>query len=33
MAIDWIGLSYAALVSSGGIMGYVKAGMGDRQIT
>ncbi|XP_071780456.1 transmembrane protein 14C-like isoform X2 [Centroberyx gerrardi] len=26
MTTDWIGLSYAALVSSGGIMGYVKAG-------
>ncbi|KAM4605751.1 transmembrane protein 14C-like [Polymixia lowei] len=26
MAIDWIGFSYAALVSSGGIVGFFKAG-------
>ncbi|XP_041805461.1 transmembrane protein 14C-like [Chelmon rostratus] len=26
MAVDWIGFSYAALVSAGGVMGYVKAG-------
>ncbi|KAK9538794.1 hypothetical protein VZT92_003943 [Zoarces viviparus] len=26
MAVDWIGFSYAALVSAGGIIGYVKAG-------
>ncbi|XP_062337196.1 transmembrane protein 14C-like [Osmerus eperlanus] len=26
MAIDWIGFCYAAFVSSGGIIGYVKAG-------
>uniref|UniRef100_A0A8C7I7M2 Transmembrane protein 14C n=1 Tax=Oncorhynchus kisutch TaxID=8019 RepID=A0A8C7I7M2_ONCKI len=26
MSQDWIGYSYAALVSAGGIMGYVKAG-------
>lgn len=26
MAVDWIGLGYAALVSSGGVFGYVKAG-------
>ncbi|XP_029930266.1 transmembrane protein 14C-like [Myripristis murdjan] len=26
MAVDWVGFIYAALVSSGGIMGYVKAG-------
>ncbi|XP_033505399.1 transmembrane protein 14C-like [Epinephelus lanceolatus] len=26
MAVDWIGFTYAALVSAGGIMGYVKAG-------
>ncbi|XP_034744013.1 transmembrane protein 14C-like [Etheostoma cragini] len=26
MAVDWLGFSYAALVSAGGIMGYVKAG-------
>ncbi|XP_070774732.1 transmembrane protein 14C-like [Enoplosus armatus] len=26
MAVDWIGFSYAALVSVGGIIGYMKAG-------
>ncbi|KAF1383575.1 hypothetical protein PFLUV_G00133290 [Perca fluviatilis] len=26
MAVDWVGFSYAALVSAGGILGYVKAG-------
>ncbi|XP_044075945.1 transmembrane protein 14C-like isoform X1 [Siniperca chuatsi] len=26
MAVDWIGFSYAVLVSAGGITGYVKAG-------
>ncbi|XP_008277886.1 transmembrane protein 14C-like [Stegastes partitus] len=26
MALDWIGLSYAVLVSAGGVLGYVKAG-------
>ncbi|KAM6918151.1 transmembrane protein 14C-like [Xenentodon cancila] len=26
MAVDWIGLCYAALVSAGGVAGYVKAG-------
>ncbi|XP_054452440.1 transmembrane protein 14C-like [Anoplopoma fimbria] len=26
MAVDWIGFSYAVLVSVGGIIGYVKAG-------
>ncbi|XP_031149584.1 transmembrane protein 14C-like isoform X2 [Sander lucioperca] len=26
MAVDWVGFSYAALVSAGGIIGYVKAG-------
>ncbi|XP_029310160.1 transmembrane protein 14C-like [Cottoperca gobio] len=26
MAVDWIGFSYAALVSAGGLIGYVKAG-------
>ncbi|XP_059199988.1 transmembrane protein 14Cb [Centropristis striata] len=26
MAVDWIGYSYAALVSVGGIIGYLKAG-------
>ncbi|XP_068557694.1 transmembrane protein 14C-like [Cebidichthys violaceus] len=26
MAVDWIGFSYAVLVSAGGIIGYVKAG-------
>uniref|UniRef100_UPI0037E8A67C transmembrane protein 14C-like n=1 Tax=Semicossyphus pulcher TaxID=241346 RepID=UPI0037E8A67C len=26
MAVDWIGFTYAALVSAGGIMGYLKAG-------
>ncbi|KAM4706385.1 transmembrane protein 14C [Rhinophrynus dorsalis] len=26
MGVDWIGYGYAALVASGGIIGYVKAG-------
>ncbi|KAK2815055.1 hypothetical protein Q7C36_023321 [Tachysurus vachellii] len=26
MAVDWVGYGYAALVASGGVMGYVKAG-------
>ncbi|KAJ8413198.1 hypothetical protein AAFF_G00091940 [Aldrovandia affinis] len=26
MSVDWVGYGYAALVTSGGIMGYVKAG-------
>ncbi|TKS79554.1 Transmembrane protein 14C [Collichthys lucidus] len=26
MFVDWVGFSYAALVSAGGIMGYLKAG-------
>ncbi|KAG7488611.1 hypothetical protein MATL_G00036730 [Megalops atlanticus] len=26
MSVDWVGYGYAALVASGGIMGYVKAG-------
>ncbi|XP_019968158.1 transmembrane protein 14C-like [Paralichthys olivaceus] len=26
MALDWIGFSYAVLVSAGGIIGFVKAG-------
>ncbi|XP_051258570.1 transmembrane protein 14C-like [Dicentrarchus labrax] len=26
MAVDWIGFSYAVLVSAGGIIGFVKAG-------
>ncbi|XP_038575168.1 transmembrane protein 14C-like isoform X2 [Micropterus salmoides] len=26
MAVDWIGFSYAALLVTGGILGYVKAG-------
>ncbi|KAE8597904.1 hypothetical protein XENTR_v10016644 [Xenopus tropicalis] len=26
MGVDWFGFGYAALVASGGIMGYVKAG-------
>ncbi|XP_044282443.1 transmembrane protein 14C-like [Varanus komodoensis] len=26
MGLDWIGFGYAALVASGGIMGYAKAG-------
>ncbi|TMS09654.1 Transmembrane protein 14C [Larimichthys crocea] len=26
MSVDWVGFSYAALVSAGGIMGYLKAG-------
>lgn len=27
MSVDWIGYGYAALVASGGIAGYVKAGI------
>lgn len=27
MAVDWAGYGYAALVASGGVMGYVKAGL------
>ncbi|XP_043920909.1 transmembrane protein 14C [Protopterus annectens] len=26
MTVDWIGFGYAALVASGGVLGYVKAG-------
>ncbi|XP_023126822.1 transmembrane protein 14C-like [Amphiprion ocellaris] len=26
MAVDWIGLSYAVLVSAGGVLGFLKAG-------
>lgn len=26
MAVDWLGFGYAALVASGGIIGYAKAG-------
>lgn len=26
MPVDWAGYGYAALVASGGVMGYVKAG-------
>ncbi|KAF7659502.1 hypothetical protein LDENG_00296870 [Lucifuga dentata] len=26
MSVDWVGYGYAALVSSGGVIGYVKAG-------
>ncbi|XP_039982258.1 transmembrane protein 14C [Xiphias gladius] len=26
MSVDWIGYGYAALVASGGVIGYVKAG-------
>ncbi|KAM3865812.1 transmembrane protein 14C-like [Diretmus argenteus] len=26
MAVDWVGLSYVLLVSSGGVVGYIKAG-------
>ncbi|XP_070701027.1 transmembrane protein 14C-like [Pempheris klunzingeri] len=26
MAVDWVGFIYAALVSTGGLIGYVKAG-------
>ncbi|OXB60170.1 hypothetical protein ASZ78_012321 [Callipepla squamata] len=26
MAVDWIGFGYAALVTSGGLIGYAKAG-------
>lgn len=27
MSVDWLGFSYALLVSSGGVLGYVKAGL------
>lgn len=27
MSMDWVGYGYAALVASGGVVGYVKAGM------
>lgn len=30
MAADWIGFSYAALVTAGGIIGYGKAGKHER---
>ncbi|XP_060705994.1 transmembrane protein 14C-like [Hemiscyllium ocellatum] len=26
MAVDWLGFGYAALVASGGVIGYIKAG-------
>ncbi|KAJ3610999.1 hypothetical protein NHX12_021015 [Muraenolepis orangiensis] len=26
MSVDWVGYGYAALVATGGVMGYVKAG-------
>ena len=26
MAVDWLGFGYAALVASGGLIGYAKAG-------
>lgn len=26
-SVDWVGYGYAALVASGGVIGYVKAGM------
>ncbi|CAL8311875.1 unnamed protein product [Merluccius merluccius] len=26
MSVDWVGYGYAAVVASGGVMGYVKAG-------
>lgn len=26
MTVDWVGFSYAVLVTSGGLLGYVKAG-------
>lgn len=26
MTVDWVGYGYAALVASGGVIGYVKAG-------
>lgn len=29
MALDWAGYGYAALIASGGVMGYVKAGLFD----
>lgn len=31
MAVDWIGFGYALLVSAGGIIGYVKAGMSEQK--
>lgn len=27
MTVDWAGYGYAVLVASGGVMGYVKAGL------
>lgn len=27
MSVDWVGYGYATLVASGGVIGYVKAGM------
>lgn len=27
MSVDWVGYGYAALVASGGAIGYVKAGL------
>lgn len=27
MSVDWAGYGYAALVASGGVIGYVKAGI------
>ncbi len=31
MAVDWAGYGYAALVASGGVIGYVKAGSAKDQ--
>lgn len=35
MSVDWVGYGYAALVASGGVIGYVKAGKidgGDKEV-
>lgn len=32
MAVDWVGFSYAVLVSTGGVMGYAKAGRDDQHV-
>lgn len=31
MAVDWAGYGYAALVASGGVIGYVKAGKPNKK--
>lgn len=33
MSVDWVGYGYAALVASGGVIGYVKAGMCHKNIS